>query len=62
MQVDAAEGAEEEGGHRVIVISGLTKNVHRGHLEEIFGVYGKVTGADVPVFKICEFGSNSIVQ
>jgi RNA-binding protein with serine-rich domain 1 len=45
----------QESGPRVIVISGLTKNVTRGHLEEIFGVYGRVTGADVPVFKICMF-------
>jgi len=32
----------------------LTKNVHRGHLEEIFGEYGRVTGCDLPVFKVCE--------
>ena len=41
-------------GHRVIVVGGLTKNVSRGHLEEIFGEYGKVTGCDLPVFKVCE--------
>ncbi|KAL1405173.1 hypothetical protein Q8F55_008798 [Vanrija albida] len=37
---------------RVIVVSGLSKNVHNGHLEEIFGEYGKVTGLDLPVFKV----------
>jgi hypothetical protein len=40
----------------VIVVSGLTKNVHRGHLEEIFGEYGKVVGLDLPLFKVCECG------
>lgn len=42
---------------RVIVVSGLSKNVHTGHLEEIFGEYGKVTGLDLPVFKVCEYDS-----
>ena len=42
------------GEFRVVVVSGLTKNVHRGHLEEIFGVYGRVTGLDLPLFRVCE--------
>jgi RNA-binding protein with serine-rich domain 1 len=39
---------------RVIVVSGLTRNVHKVHLQEIFGTYGKVTGVDLPVFRQCE--------
>ena len=42
------------GEFRVVVVSGLTKNVHRGHLEEIFGVYGRVTGVDLPLFRVCK--------
>lgn len=41
-------------GFKVVVVGGLTKNVQRGHLEEIFGEYGRVTGCDLPVFKVCE--------
>ena len=41
-------------GFRVVVVGGLTKNVHRGHLEEIFTEYGRVTGCDLPVFKVCK--------
>jgi RNA recognition motif-containing protein len=44
----------DEVGFRVIVVSGLTKNVMKGHLEEIFGEYGRVTGLDLPLFKVCE--------
>ena len=43
------------GGYRVIVVSGLSKNVQREHLEEIFGEYGKVTGLDLPLFKVCMY-------
>ena len=42
-------------GFKVVVVGGLTKNVQRGHLEEIFGEYGRVTGCDLPVFKVCEW-------
>lgn len=42
---------------KVIVVSGLTKNVHKGHLEEIFGEYGKITGLDLPLFKVCAYFS-----
>ncbi|KAI9634457.1 uncharacterized protein MKK02DRAFT_37988 [Dioszegia hungarica] len=49
----STEGAEaEEKAFKVIVVSGLTKNVHKGHLEEIFGEYGKITGLDLPLFKV----------
>ena len=47
-------GGGVNGGYRVIVVSGLTKNVHKGHLDEIFGVYGRVTGLDLPLFKVCK--------
>ncbi|KAJ9121662.1 hypothetical protein QFC22_002282 [Naganishia vaughanmartiniae] len=30
--------------------SGLTNNVRREHLEEIFGKYGRITGVDLPIF------------
>ena len=42
------------GGFKVIVVSGLTKNVLRGHIEEIFGVYGRVEALDMPLFKVCK--------
>lgn len=45
---------EKDEGYKVVVVSGLTKNVHRGHLEEIFGEYGRITGLDLPLFKVCE--------
>ncbi|KAJ9102463.1 hypothetical protein QFC21_002863 [Naganishia friedmannii] len=35
---------------RVVIVSGLTKNVRREHLEEIFGKYGRITGVDLPIF------------
>ncbi|KAL7416378.1 hypothetical protein BDY24DRAFT_326557, partial [Mrakia frigida] len=35
----------------VIVISNLTKNVQKAHLEEIFGQYGEITGIDLPLFR-----------
>ncbi|GFZ43354.1 hypothetical protein JCM24511_01074 [Saitozyma sp. JCM 24511] len=51
--IDApSAGGGGSGPHRVIVVSGLTKNVQKGHLEEIFGEYGKVTGLDLPLFKV----------
>ncbi|GHJ87689.1 hypothetical protein NliqN6_4091 [Naganishia liquefaciens] len=37
-------------GWRVVIVSGLTKNVRREHLEEIFSKYGRVTGLDLPTF------------
>lgn len=42
-------------GWRVVIVSGLTKNVRREHLEEIFSKYGKVTGLDLPTFAKCKF-------
>jgi RNA-binding protein with serine-rich domain 1 len=43
----------KNGGHRVVVVHNLSRNVHKGHLEEIFGHYGKVTGVDLPVARGC---------
>lgn len=43
-----------ETGDIVIVITGLTKNVHKGHLQEIFGVYGKIVALDLPKFEVCQ--------
>ena len=65
MDVDM-DDKEKEDGFKVVVVSGLTKNVHRGHLMEIFQVYGKVTGLDLPLFKVCMSdgdcsGSNSSI-
>lgn len=54
MSPRAPSAGGSASGSRVIVIDGLTKNVHPGHLREIFGFYGKVTGLDLPVFKVCE--------
>lgn len=39
----------------VVVVEGLSKNVGRAHLQEIFGEYGRVTGLDLPLFKVCEY-------
>jgi len=38
----------------VIVIDGLSKNVHKGHLEEIFRHYGRIILVDLPTFAVCE--------
>ena len=54
IDVDGAEKEETEEGYKVVVVSGLTKNVHQGHLREIFGVYGKIVGLDLPLFKVCK--------
>jgi hypothetical protein len=50
------------GGYRVVVISGLSKNVQRGHLEEIFGEYGRVTGLDLPLFKVCKLTLSTLLM
>ena len=42
---------EKRDGSKVIVISHLTRSVHKGHLEEIFGHYGKIIGIDLPVVR-----------
>ncbi|RSH86391.1 uncharacterized protein EHS24_004641 [Apiotrichum porosum] len=53
----ARNGSREPGGSssggppKVVVVQGLSKNVYPAHLREIFGVYGRVTGLDLPVFK-----------
>ncbi|EJT45492.1 RNA binding protein [Trichosporon asahii var. asahii CBS 2479] len=52
MSPRAPSAGGSASGSRVIVIDGLTKNVHPGHLREIFGFYGRVTGLDLPVFKV----------
>ncbi|KAI5477673.1 hypothetical protein MNV49_006059 [Pseudohyphozyma bogoriensis] len=39
------------GGSRSIIIQRLTKNVTEDHLDEIFGVYGKITDIDFPIIK-----------
>lgn len=51
----AANGSKAASA--VIVVTGLSKNVLTPHLEEIFGEYGRVTGLDLPVFKVCEHTS-----
>jgi len=51
---EGGEGKEADKGFKVVVVSGLTKNVHKGHLEEVFGEYGKITGLDLPLFKVCK--------
>lgn len=48
------QAAGRGAGMRVVIVSGLTKNVRREHLEEIFGKYGRVTGLDLPTFAICK--------
>lgn len=39
----------------MVIVSGLTKNVRREHLEEIFSKYGRVTGLDLPTFPKCKY-------
>lgn len=36
------------------MVSGLSKNVMKGHLDEIFSEYGRITGIDLPLFKVCK--------
>ena len=38
-----------------MVVEGISKNVHKGHLDEIFGVYGKIIQIDLPIFAVCEW-------
>lgn len=47
--------APGDGLYKVIVVSGLSKNVMKGHLDEIFSEYGRITGIDLPLFKVCKF-------
>jgi RNA-binding protein with serine-rich domain 1 len=54
MKVEGGTSEAEDKGFKVVVVSGLTKNVHKGHLEEVFGEYGKITGLDLPLFKVCK--------
>ncbi|KAK1927891.1 hypothetical protein DB88DRAFT_479687 [Papiliotrema laurentii] len=39
-------------GNTVVVITGLTKNVQKGHLEEIFAPYGRIVAVDLPTFEV----------
>lgn len=48
-------GAPGGGQYKVVVVSGLSKNVMKGHLDEIFSEYGRITGIDLPLFKVCKF-------
>lgn len=48
---------EKREGSKVVVVSHLTRAVHKGHLEEIFGQYGKITGIDLPVVRGGESGA-----
>lgn len=52
--VSRADASTPAAGYRVIVVQGLSRNVLATHLREIFGEYGRVTGLDLPVFKVCE--------
>ena len=52
-----ARNADASAGYRVIVVQGLSPNVLAPHLREIFGEYGRVTGLDLPIFKVCEYPS-----
>ncbi|ODN84034.1 hypothetical protein L202_00063 [Cryptococcus amylolentus CBS 6039] len=45
-------GPRSDGGFKVVVVSGLSKNVQVGHLEEIFGEYGRVVRVDMPLFEV----------
>lgn len=47
-------GAPGGGQYKVVVVSGLSKNVMKGHLDEIFSEYGRITGIDLPLFKVCK--------
>ena len=38
-----------------VVIEKLTKNVHEGHLREIFGTYGSIQELDMPMNRQCTF-------
>jgi hypothetical protein len=42
-----------DADHPQIVVEKLTKNVNRGHLDEIFGKYGKIQDLDLPMNHQC---------
>ncbi|WVQ71294.1 hypothetical protein IAR50_000821 [Cryptococcus sp. DSM 104548] len=48
----APRGPRSDDGFKVVVVSGLSKNVQVGHLEEIFGEYGRVVRVDMPLFEV----------
>lgn len=55
-------GSSSGGPPKVVVVQGLSKNVYPAHLREIFGVYGRVTGLDLPVFKFCKWSLRVMVK
>jgi RNA-binding protein with serine-rich domain 1 len=46
----------------VVVITGLTKNVQKGHLEEIFAPYGRIVAVDLPTFEVCEWAQDAALR
>lgn len=52
---NSSSSGNNNGSFRVIVVQGLSRNVLGSHLREIFGTYGRVTGLDLPIFKVCEY-------
>lgn len=40
---------------RLVAVTGLSKNVHKAHIEAVFRAYGEIKQVDLPVFAKCKF-------
>lgn len=43
----------EKPNAKVVIVTNLTRNVVKAHLQVIFGVYGDVAKIDLPVYGKC---------
>ena len=54
--VDMDDGpANSNLNARVVIITNLTRNVLEPHLQTIFGFYGDIVKADVPLYAKCAY-------
>ena len=49
------DGSPANSNAKVVVITNLTRNVLEPHLQAIFGFYGEIVKADVPLYAKCKF-------
>lgn len=58
MSPDRDTKANGESAPKVVVVSGLSRNVVAAHLKSIFGHYGDVRKVDLPVYRSSESSSS----
>ena len=51
--VDMNDGSPVDSNAKVVIITNLTRNVLETHLQAIFGFYGEIVKADVPLYAKC---------